>query len=233
MATSQVHLLELNVVHCRETVRMRLLRFWEALNVKKAGELMVIDMLLINATVSRNLISIFMLLMLQEASQNYGLVTLLSRLDLRVVPITLSFLQFVAWHLKNLLKRVPKPEVMFSAQAAELLGRVTVSFDNEFAAFQVVWMGGVVNSTRSNRFTNGLNTTHDAAFFYSSTAGVYQEPWARHVFEQLGTCLGKLNSLRGFDPFLYKTSVRGQLRDIAHRGRAQFLIECSGLQYLL
>ncbi|KAL0667869.1 hypothetical protein Bca4012_030573 [Brassica carinata] len=94
-------------------------------------------------------------------------------------------------------------------------------------------MGGVVNSTRSNRFTNGLNTTHDAAFFYSSTAGVYQEPWARHVFEQLGTCLGKLNSLRGFDPFLYKTSVRGQLRDIAHRGRAQFLIECSGLQYLL
>ena len=61
MATSQVHLLELNVVHCRETVRMRLLRFWEALNVKKAGELMVIDMLLINATVSRNLISIFSL----------------------------------------------------------------------------------------------------------------------------------------------------------------------------
>ncbi|CAF1934337.1 unnamed protein product [Brassica napus] len=116
MATSQVHLLELNVVHCRETVRMRLLRFWEALNVKKA-----------------------------------------------------------------------------------------------VAAFQVVCMGGVVNSTRSNRFTNGLNTTHDAAFFYSSTAGVYQEPWARHVFEQLGTCLGKLNSLRGFDPFLYKTSVRGQL----------------------
>ncbi|CAN6873212.1 unnamed protein product, partial [Brassica oleracea] len=99
--------------HCRETVRMRLLRFWEALNVKKAGELML--------------------------------------------------------------------------------------------------FGGVVNSTRSNRFTNGLNTTHDAAFFYSSTAGVYQEPWARHVFKQLGTCLGKLNSFRGFDPFLYKTSVRGQL----------------------
>ncbi|CAN7077895.1 unnamed protein product [Brassica oleracea var. botrytis] len=138
MATSQVHLLELNVVHCRETVRIRLLRFWEALNVKKA-----------------------------------------------------------------------------------------------VAAFQVVWMVGVVNSTRSNRFTNGLNTTHDAAFFYSSTAGVYQEPWARHVFKQLGTCLGKLNSLRGFDPFLYKTSVRGQLRDIAHRGRAQFLTECSSLQYLL
>ncbi|CAN6989402.1 unnamed protein product [Brassica rapa subsp. trilocularis] len=138
MAISQVHLLELNVVHCRETVRMRLLQFWEALHVKKA-----------------------------------------------------------------------------------------------VAAFQVVWMGGVVNSTRSNRFSSGLNTTHVAAFFYSSTAGAYHEPWARHVFEQLGTCMGKLNSLRGFDPFLCKTSVRGQLRDIAHRGIAQFLIECNDLQYLL
>ncbi|KAG5415202.1 hypothetical protein IGI04_002769 [Brassica rapa subsp. trilocularis] len=45
------------------------------------------------------------------------------------------------------------------------------------AAFQVVWMGGVVNSTRSNRFSSGLNTTHVAAFFYSSTAGAYHEPW--------------------------------------------------------
>ena len=54
---------------------------------------------------------------------------------------------------------------------------LSFSFRITVAAFQVVWMGGVVNSTRSNRFTNGLNTTHDAAFFYSSTAGVYQEPW--------------------------------------------------------
>lgn len=44
------------------------------------------------------------------------------------------------------------------------------SFCITVAASQVVWMGGVVNSTRSNRFANGLNMTHVAALFYSSTA---------------------------------------------------------------
>ncbi|KAL0656514.1 hypothetical protein Bca4012_077098 [Brassica carinata] len=206
MATSQVHLLELNVVHCRETVRIRLLRFWEALNVKKAGELMVIDMLLINAA-------------------------------------------FVAWHLKNLLKRVTKPEVMFSAQAAELLGRVT-----EICKPKREKKGCLLQSWNYKVDSKRILFANSSEFFLSHysccfsscldgwCAGVYQEPWvsttavtryARHVFKQLGTCLGKLNSLRGFDPFLYKTSVRGQLRDIAHRGRAQFLTECSSLQYLL
>ncbi|WZZ90777.1 hypothetical protein YC2023_119356 [Brassica napus] len=53
-----------------------------------------------------------------------------------------------------------------SAQSTEFL----LARQSKFAASQVVWMGGVVNSTRSNRFANGLNITHVAALFYSYTA---------------------------------------------------------------
>jgi DNA-directed RNA polymerase III subunit RPC4 len=65
-------------------------------------------------------------------------------------------------------KRVPKPEVKpevvednsNSAQASELLRRVNErslrkpKADKKVPASQVAWLGGVVNSTRSNKYLN-------------------------------------------------------------------------------
>ncbi|CAH2073423.1 unnamed protein product [Thlaspi arvense] len=84
-------------------------------------------------------------------------------------------------------KRVPKPEVKpevvendnTSAQATELLRRVTERSlrrpkgDKKVSASQVAWMGGVVNSTRSNKY-------HDSAGAYGSNTTQeieYKEPW--------------------------------------------------------
>lgn len=105
-------------VRLRGTVRMRLLRpfMW------KDGELMVIDMLLINAKVSRNIISIFsfrfrvlsnicynwFVIILPTwsecfwCSKNQPKITVRRRSChdyLRVVPNTFSFLHFVAYYL--------------------------------------------------------------------------------------------------------------------------------------
>ncbi|CAN7030267.1 unnamed protein product [Brassica rapa subsp. trilocularis] len=75
MVTSQVHLSELKVGRCRETVQVRLIRFGRPsifLTFPVSGSLRSIDL------------SAF------DVAKNYGLVTLLSRLDFRVVPITFS-----------------------------------------------------------------------------------------------------------------------------------------------
>ncbi|CAN8298832.1 unnamed protein product [Cochlearia groenlandica] len=87
-------------------------------------------------------------------------------------------------------KRVPKPEVKpevvendgnNSAQATELLRRLTERSlrrpkgDKKVPASQVAWMGGVVNSTRSNKYHNV-----SSADPYGSNATPeidYKEPW--------------------------------------------------------
>lgn len=43
-----IHLSELKAGQCRQSVEARLLRFWESWNVKKGGELMGFDMLLVD-----------------------------------------------------------------------------------------------------------------------------------------------------------------------------------------
>ncbi|KAL1196300.1 hypothetical protein V5N11_005444 [Cardamine amara subsp. amara] len=85
-------------------------------------------------------------------------------------------------------KRVPKPEVKSelvendscSAQAMELLRRVQERSlrkprgDKKVPASQVAWMGGVVNSTRSNKYLNAST----GAYGSSSTQEIeYKEPW--------------------------------------------------------
>ncbi|XP_010491563.1 PREDICTED: uncharacterized protein LOC104769122 [Camelina sativa] len=85
-------------------------------------------------------------------------------------------------------KRVPKPEVKpevvenesSSAQAMELLRRVTERSlrkpkgDKKVSASQVAWMGGVVNSTRSNKYLSGST----GAYGSTSTQEIeYKEPW--------------------------------------------------------
>ncbi|KAL0741191.1 hypothetical protein Bca4012_082704 [Brassica carinata] len=49
MATSQIYFSELKVGRYRQTVQTRLLRFWEAQNVKKGGELIVFHMMFIDS----------------------------------------------------------------------------------------------------------------------------------------------------------------------------------------
>ncbi|ESQ37028.1 hypothetical protein EUTSA_v10002636mg [Eutrema salsugineum] len=85
-------------------------------------------------------------------------------------------------------KRVPKPEVKpevveddnNSAQATELLRRVTERSlrkpkgEKKVPASQVAWMGGVVNSTRSDKYLNGSA----GAFGSNATQEIeYKEPW--------------------------------------------------------
>ncbi|KAG7554664.1 DNA-directed RNA polymerase III subunit RPC4 [Arabidopsis suecica] len=85
-------------------------------------------------------------------------------------------------------KRVPKPEVKpevvendsTSAQASELLRRVNErslrkpKADKKVPASRVAWMGGVVNSTRSNKYLSGSN----GAYGSTSTQEIeYKEPW--------------------------------------------------------
>ncbi|CAH8363779.1 unnamed protein product [Eruca vesicaria subsp. sativa] len=48
MAVSQISLFELKPGHCARIIVTRLLRFWEARNAKKGGELMGVDMLLLD-----------------------------------------------------------------------------------------------------------------------------------------------------------------------------------------
>ncbi|WZZ62038.1 hypothetical protein YC2023_062145 [Brassica napus] len=82
-----------------------------------------------------------------------------------------------------------------SAQSTEFL----LARQSKFAASQVVWMAGVVNSTRSNRFANGLNITHVAALFYSSTAFAIKN----HGLELENTEVEPLAA-----PYLYKLKLR-------------------------
>ncbi|XP_006399413.2 uncharacterized protein LOC18019452 isoform X2 [Eutrema salsugineum] len=85
-------------------------------------------------------------------------------------------------------KRVPKPEVKpevveddnNSAQATELLRRLTERSlrkpkgEKKIPASQVAWMGGVVNSTRSDKYLNGSA----GAFGSNVTQDIeYKEPW--------------------------------------------------------
>lgn len=49
MANPQVLLATLNFGLCSDAVEVRLLRFWEARNVRRGGELMSLDMLFVDA----------------------------------------------------------------------------------------------------------------------------------------------------------------------------------------
>ena len=51
MAISRILLSDLKVGRCSNKVEMRLLRSWEARNVKKGGELMWIDLLFVDEKV--------------------------------------------------------------------------------------------------------------------------------------------------------------------------------------
>ncbi|KAF8096421.1 hypothetical protein N665_0309s0047 [Sinapis alba] len=59
MANSQILLADLKAGRCSNTAEVRLLRFWEARNVRKGGELMSIDMLFVdeNSTLTQGSIS--------------------------------------------------------------------------------------------------------------------------------------------------------------------------------
>ncbi|KAF8113063.1 hypothetical protein N665_0057s0015 [Sinapis alba] len=59
MANSRVLLSDLKSGKCSSVVETRLLRFWEARNIKRGGELMWIDMLMVdvNATIMQATIS--------------------------------------------------------------------------------------------------------------------------------------------------------------------------------
>ncbi|CAH8331012.1 unnamed protein product [Eruca vesicaria subsp. sativa] len=48
MVTYSIHLADLKVMRCSNTTEVHLLRFWEARNVRKDGEFMSLDMLLID-----------------------------------------------------------------------------------------------------------------------------------------------------------------------------------------
>ncbi|CAG7897029.1 hypothetical protein IGI04_029907 [Brassica rapa subsp. trilocularis] len=48
MSSSYVLLANLRAVRCSNTAELRLLRFWEAHNVRKGGGLMSVDMLLLD-----------------------------------------------------------------------------------------------------------------------------------------------------------------------------------------
>lgn len=52
MANPQVLLASLNFGRCSDAVEVRLLRFWEARNIRRGGELMSLDMLFVDADVS-------------------------------------------------------------------------------------------------------------------------------------------------------------------------------------
>ena len=52
MATSYTLLADLRVGRCSNTAKVHLLRVWEARNINKGGELMSVDMLLIDENVS-------------------------------------------------------------------------------------------------------------------------------------------------------------------------------------
>lgn len=51
MANSQVLLADLKAGRCSNVAEVRLLRFWEAINVRKGGELMSVDMLFVDENV--------------------------------------------------------------------------------------------------------------------------------------------------------------------------------------
>ncbi|WZZ51640.1 hypothetical protein YC2023_051747 [Brassica napus] len=51
MATSYTLLADLRVGRCSKTAKVHLLRVWEARNINKGGELMSVDMLLIDENV--------------------------------------------------------------------------------------------------------------------------------------------------------------------------------------
>ena len=52
MAMSRVFFSDLKTGKCSSVVEGRLLRYWEARNVKRGGELMWVDMLLVDVNVS-------------------------------------------------------------------------------------------------------------------------------------------------------------------------------------
>ncbi|KAG5415532.1 hypothetical protein IGI04_003099 [Brassica rapa subsp. trilocularis] len=54
MANSYTLLANLRASRCSNTAEVRLLRFWEARNINKGGELMSIEMLLIDEALSTN-----------------------------------------------------------------------------------------------------------------------------------------------------------------------------------
>lgn len=53
MAMSRVFFSDLKARKCSSVVEARLLRYWEARNVKRGGELMWVDMLLVDVNLSR------------------------------------------------------------------------------------------------------------------------------------------------------------------------------------
>ncbi|CAF2072005.1 unnamed protein product [Brassica oleracea var. botrytis] len=154
MVTSQVHLSELKVGCCRETVQMRLIRFGRPsifLTFPVSGSLQSVDLSAFDVARSK------------------------PKLRFGDAPVTIRFQSCSHYVLSQCFCNLIMNFQTFcevveddnsSAQSTEFL----LARQSKFAASQVVWMGGVVNSTRSNRFANGLNITHVAALFYSSTA---------------------------------------------------------------
>nr|VDD31809.1 unnamed protein product [Brassica oleracea] len=149
MVTSQVHLSELKVGRCRETVQMRLIRRF--LTFPVSGSLRSVDLSAFDVARSK------------------------PKLRFGDAPVTIRFQSCSHYVLSQCFGNIIMNFQTFyevveddnsSAQSTEFL----LARQSKFAASQVVWMGGVVNSTRSNRFANGLNITHVAALFYSSAA---------------------------------------------------------------
>ncbi|KAF2536616.1 hypothetical protein F2Q70_00005857 [Brassica cretica] len=137
MVTSQVHLSELKVGRCREAVQMRLIR---------RGSLRSVDLSAFDVARSK------------------------PKLRFGDAPVTIRFQSCSHYVLSQCFGNLIMNFQTFyevveddnsSAQSTEFL----LARQSKFAASQVVWMGGVVNSTRSNRFANGLNITHVAALF--------------------------------------------------------------------
>ncbi|CAN6892999.1 unnamed protein product [Brassica oleracea] len=154
MVTSQVHLSELKVGRCRETVQIRLIRFGRPsifLTFPVRGSLRSVDLSAFDVARSK------------------------PKLRFGDAPVTIRFQSSSHYVLSQCFGNLIMNFQTFcevveddnsSAQSTEFL----LARQSKFAASQVVWMAGVVNSTRSNRFANGLNITHVAALFYSSTA---------------------------------------------------------------
>ncbi|CDY30880.1 BnaC04g27350D [Brassica napus] len=65
MATSYTLLADLRVGRCSNTAKVHLLRVWEARNINKGGELMSVDMLLID----ENMYELFIELTIQKKNE--------------------------------------------------------------------------------------------------------------------------------------------------------------------
>nr|VDD22461.1 unnamed protein product [Brassica oleracea] len=148
MVTSQVHLSELQAGRCRETVQMRLIRSGRP----SIGSLRSIDLSAFDVARSK------------------------PKLRFGDAPVTIRFQSCSHYVLSQCFGNLIMNFQTFcevieddnsSAQSTEFL----LARQSKF-----VWMGGVVNSTRSNRFANGLYHSCCCSFFFFYSF-CDQEPW--------------------------------------------------------